>query len=80
MMQPISALAGAAARKVMCVLTDIDDTLTTYGRLPAAAYTALETLHNAGLKVVPLACGVANASGGEGFVEIVERLLAARGR
>lgn len=54
MMQPMSALAGAAARNVVCVLTDIDDTLTTHGRLPAAAYAALEDLHNAGLKVVPI--------------------------
>ena len=53
-MQPISALAVAAARNVICVLTDIDDTLTTEGRLPAAAYAALENLHNAGFKVVPI--------------------------
>ena len=53
-MKPLSALSDAAARKVVCVLTDIDDTLTTEGRLPAAAYAALEHLHAAGLKVVPI--------------------------
>jgi HAD superfamily hydrolase (TIGR01484 family) len=53
-MKPLDALAAAAARNVVCVLTDIDDTLTTEGRLPAAAYTALEQLHAAGLKVVPI--------------------------
>lgn len=36
------------------VLTDIDDTLTTAGRLTAAAYTALERLHEAGLLVIPI--------------------------
>lgn len=34
------------------VLTDIDDTLTTEGRLTAAAYAALERAHDAGLVVV----------------------------
>nr|WP_040400684.1 HAD-IIB family hydrolase [Amorphus coralli] len=36
------------------VLTDIDDTLTTSGRLPAVAYEALERLQAAGLKVIPI--------------------------
>jgi HAD superfamily hydrolase (TIGR01484 family) len=36
------------------VLTDIDDTLTTEGRLTAAAYGAMERLQEAGLKVVPV--------------------------
>lgn len=36
------------------VLTDIDDTLTTHGRLPAAAYTALERLAAAGFRVIPI--------------------------
>jgi len=39
---------------VAAVLTDIDDTLTENGRLPAAAYAALEDLHAAGLIVVPV--------------------------
>ncbi len=33
---------------------DIDDTLTTEGRLTAAAYAALERLHDAGLLVAPI--------------------------
>lgn len=41
-------------RRVTAVLTDIDDTLTTDGRLPAIAYTALEALYEAGLIVVPV--------------------------
>ena len=36
------------------VLTDIDDTLTLHGQLPAVAYTALERLKAAGLLVVPV--------------------------
>jgi hypothetical protein len=36
------------------VFCDIDDTLTDDGRLGAAAYGALERLHAAGLKVVPI--------------------------
>ena len=36
------------------VLCDIDDTLTTEGRLTAAAYETLEKLHAAGLLVVPI--------------------------
>lgn len=36
------------------ILTDIDDTLTLHGRLPAVAYQALEDLRRAGLKVIPI--------------------------
>jgi hypothetical protein len=41
-------------REVDFVLTDIDDTLTSDGRLPALAYAALEKLTLAGLIVVPV--------------------------
>ncbi len=46
---PESRLAG-----LRWVLTDIDDTLTTEGRLTAEAYAALEALAEAGLRVVPV--------------------------
>ena len=36
------------------MLTDIDDTITTAGRLTAAAYAALERLHAAGIRVIPV--------------------------
>ena len=36
------------------LLTDIDDTLTTDGRLSADAYAALESLQAAGMRVVPV--------------------------
>jgi HAD superfamily hydrolase (TIGR01484 family) len=40
--------------RIRGVLTDIDDTLTTRGRLFAASYQALERLQNAGLLVIPV--------------------------
>ena len=36
------------------ILTDIDDTLTLHGRLPAIAYQALEDLRRSGLAVIPI--------------------------
>jgi HAD superfamily hydrolase (TIGR01484 family) len=36
------------------VLTDIDDTLTLHGLLPAAALTAMERLRDAGMAVIPI--------------------------
>ena len=36
------------------VLTDIDDTLTTHGKLTAQAYAAMERLRRAGLLVIPV--------------------------
>lgn len=53
-MQPLSAFAVEARRAVRGVLCDIDDTVTSDGRLTAAAYGALERLHAAGLTVVPI--------------------------
>jgi hypothetical protein len=46
---PRDMLAG-----VQAVLTDIDDTLTLHGRLPAEAYAALWKLQRAGISVVPI--------------------------
>jgi HAD superfamily hydrolase (TIGR01484 family) len=42
------------ARAVTTVLLDIDDTLTTEGRLGAKAYTALEQLKASGMTIVPV--------------------------
>ncbi|MDQ0472475.1 HAD-IIB family hydrolase [Labrys wisconsinensis] len=53
-MKPLSALPPAVVRGLLGVFTDIDDTLTSEGRLPAAAYAALERLYEAGLAVVPI--------------------------
>jgi HAD superfamily hydrolase (TIGR01484 family) len=54
LMQPLSAFPAQARRAVRYVLTDIDDTLTQGGRLPAVAYGALERLQGAGMRVVPI--------------------------
>ncbi len=43
-----------ARRAIKGVLTDIDDTLSSEGRLTAEAYRAMEQLHTAGLKVIPV--------------------------
>src|SRR5438445_12196923 len=53
-MLPLAEFDEVTAREVRVVLTDIDDTLTDNGRLPARAYAALEALHDAGLIVVPV--------------------------
>jgi HAD superfamily hydrolase (TIGR01484 family) len=39
---------------IRCVLTDIDDTLTLNGLLPAAALAAMERLRDAGMAVIPI--------------------------
>ena len=53
-MQPLATAPKAVWAGVRVVLTDIDDTLTTGGRVTAAAYTALEDLRRAGIIVVPV--------------------------
>lgn len=53
-MQALAEFPATEAAGIVGVLTDIDDTLTTEGKLTAAAYTALEALHAAGLKVIPV--------------------------
>ena len=50
-MKPLDQLD---AQGVSAVLLDIDDTLTTEGKLTAQAFTALEQLQRAGLRVVPV--------------------------
>ena len=53
-MRPIAEFPVADAAKITTVFTDIDDTLTTDGTLPAAAYAALERLYNAGIHVAAI--------------------------
>jgi HAD superfamily hydrolase (TIGR01484 family) len=53
-MRPLAECTPAEFEGVKAVLTDIDDTLTTDGRLPAEAYSALERLQRAGLIVIPV--------------------------
>ena len=53
-MLPLSEFPLDDRRTIRGVLCDIDDTLTTSGRLTAAAYAAMERLQRAGLAVVPI--------------------------
>src|SRR5882762_10411609 len=53
-MRPLGEFPGRVSRALRGVLCDIDDTLTTDGRLTAQAYGALERLHDSGLLVVPV--------------------------
>jgi HAD superfamily hydrolase (TIGR01484 family) len=52
--KPLADFPAAVRRAVRAVLTDIDDTLTSEGQLPAVAYGALERLRAAGLLVIPV--------------------------
>jgi HAD superfamily hydrolase (TIGR01484 family) len=52
--QPIENFPSLAKSQVRVVLTDIDDTLTENGRLPAIAYQAMERLKAGGLRVIPV--------------------------
>jgi len=53
-MRPIAELPDAARMAIRGVLTDIDDTLSTGGRITAMAYAAMERLRQAGLLVIPV--------------------------
>ena len=53
-MRPLEQLSAEARRGIEIVLCDIDDTLTTEGRLLAVSYAALESLQQAGLRVLPI--------------------------
>ena len=53
-MRPLCELPHEDLLKIEFILTDIDDTLTTDGILPAKSYHALEKLHQSGFKVIPI--------------------------
>jgi HAD superfamily hydrolase (TIGR01484 family) len=53
-MKELASLSPELFRGIKVVLTDIDDTLTTDGRLTSVAYGALEALHNAKIKIIPV--------------------------
>lgn len=53
-MKDISALPPAIACGLRAVFTDIDDTLTTGGRLTAASFKAMWDLRDAGIAIVPV--------------------------
>ena len=53
-MRPLVEMPRSERVAIRGVLTDIDDTLTTHGRLTAQAYAALERLSAAGKLVIPV--------------------------
>jgi hypothetical protein len=53
-LKPLAAISQQALREIKGVFTDIDDTLTSDGSLTAAAYGALERLHESALLVMPI--------------------------
>ncbi|MFT5114485.1 MAG: HAD superfamily hydrolase (TIGR01484 family) [Parasphingorhabdus sp.] len=53
-MLPLIDCPSSQLRQVRAVFTDIDDTLTTEGRLTADAYSAMANLYAAGIDVVPI--------------------------
>jgi len=53
-MKSLSEMPLSSVRSLKYVLCDIDDTLTTHGKLTSEAYAALWKLHDAGIKVIPV--------------------------
>ena len=53
-MDNLSVMSELQLSEVKIILTDIDDTLTTDGRLTSDAYGALERLSNSGYKLIPV--------------------------
>ena len=53
-MRPLASMPDATRRAIRGVLADIDETLSTHGRLTAEAYTAMERLRTAGKIVIPI--------------------------
>jgi HAD superfamily hydrolase (TIGR01484 family) len=54
MPRPLAEMPDEVRRAIRVVLTDIDDTLTSDGKLTASAYAALERLHASERIVVPV--------------------------
>jgi hypothetical protein len=53
-LRPLATMPEGVRRAIRGVLTDIDDTLSTHGRLTAEAYAAMERLRAAGRLVIPI--------------------------
>ena len=53
-MKPIKDFPREKSSAITYLLTDIDDTITNEGKIPACAFQAIEDLDNAGIKVIPI--------------------------
>lgn len=58
-MQPLENLSQTIARKIRFLLTDVDDTITTNGKLRPAALDALYRLEEAGIRTICVTGGSA---------------------
>ena len=53
-MKPLNDFPQGKKSSIKYLLTDIDDTITHKGRIPACAFKALEDLDKANIKVIPI--------------------------
>ncbi len=53
-LQPLDQWPQADCKHIRGVFTDIDDTLSTDGRVPASVFSAMENLRQAGFLVIPI--------------------------
>jgi HAD superfamily hydrolase (TIGR01484 family) len=53
-MKPIEKIPQTVRTAIRYVLSDIDDTLTLNGRLPAVVFTAMERLKQANIRIIPI--------------------------
>ncbi|MCZ4281102.1 HAD-IIB family hydrolase [Kiloniella laminariae] len=53
-MKPLNEFPKSVCRNIRFVLTDIDDTVTSEGRLTGESYLALDRLQKAGFHVIPI--------------------------
>ena len=53
-MKPFQQFPKVVRSEIRFVLTDIDDTLTTFGRLPSAVFSAMESLQENEIRVIPI--------------------------
>ena len=72
-MLPILKMPREVAASVKAVFCDVDDTITTEGRLTGAAYQALEDLECAGIAVAPISGRPA------GWCDMIARLWPVKG-
>ena len=70
---PIESLPKSIAKDIKVVFTDIDDTVSSDGKILPCAYQALWDLHNSGIDVVPITgrCG--------GWVDHIGRMWPVKG-
>jgi HAD superfamily hydrolase (TIGR01484 family) len=53
-MKPFEQFPSQLCKQIRYILTDIDDTLTVNGRLPAVVFTAMERLKDANIRCIPI--------------------------